>query len=220
MASLTKPQPPALASTPHHPVRANLAETSPLLQVISAATPDSVFSQLESSPEGLATDEVEERLATYGANVFADGQASPLLPELWGKVKNPLNGLLLSLALLSWLLSDIRSAVVIATMVVLSVGLGFVQEHRSNSAAAKLAKMVRVHVSVKRRGMTDGDQEGFFSIPLDGVVPGDVVKLSAGDMLPADLRLLTSNDLFVNQSALTGESMPIEKGRCRRGHGR
>ncbi|MGO4440353.1 magnesium-translocating P-type ATPase [Rhizobium sp. RAF56] len=211
MASLTKPQPPALASTPHHPVRANLAETSPLLQVISAATPDSVFSQLESSPEGLATDEVEERLATYGANVFADGQASPLLPELWGKVKNPLNGLLLSLALLSWLLSDIRSAVVIATMVVLSVGLGFVQEHRSNSAAAKLAKMVRVHVSVKRRGMTDGDQEGFFSIPLDGVVPGDVVKLSAGDMLPADLRLLTSNDLFVNQSALTGESMPIEK---------
>jgi Mg2+-importing ATPase len=115
------------------------------------------------------------------------------------------------LALLSWLLSDVRSAIVIAIMVVLSVGLSFVQEHRSNSAAAKLANMVRIRASVRRRGATDADEGGFSSIPLDEVVPGDVVRLTAGDMVPADLRLLTAKDLFVNQSALTGESMPLEK---------
>ncbi|MFW8609908.1 cation-transporting P-type ATPase [Rhizobium beringeri] len=183
-----------------------------MLAVVSAANPEHVFSQLKSAPEGLSSTDIQERLAAYGANVIAASQTSPILLELWDKIKNPLNGLLLSLAILSWLLSDIRSAVVIATMVVLSVGLSFVQEHRSSQAAAKLANMVRVQVSVKRRGVDGCDAEGFSSIPLDRVVPGDVVRLSAGDMIPADLRILTANDLFVNQSALTGESMPVEKG--------
>ena len=107
---------------------------------------------------------------------------------------------------------------VIAVMVVLSIGLGFVQEHRSNSAAAKLATMIKTRATVKRRGPslhppTPGTHinDGFVEIPLDQLVPGDTVRLSAGDMIPADLRLLTARDLFVNQSALTGESMPVAK---------
>lgn len=211
MAAETKLQSPTPETGHHHAIHAKLSETSPLLAVFSAANPEYVFSQLKSAPEGLSRDDIPERLAAYGSNAIAASQTSPIFLELWDKIKNPLNGLLLSLAILSWLLSDIRSAVVIATMVVLSVGLSFVQEHRSSQAAAKLANMVRVEVSVKRRGVDGCDAEGFSSTPLDGVVPGDVVRLSAGDMIPADLRILTANDLFVNQSALTGESMPVEK---------
>jgi Mg2+-importing ATPase len=155
----------------------------------------------------------QERLAAFGPNSVAKSQKPPILLELWEKAKNPLNGLLLGLAVISWLLSDLRSAVVISVMVVLSVGLSFVQEHRSNTAAAKLASMVRVLASIKRFGASRADAEGFSEIPLDQVVPGDIVRLSAGDLVPADLRLLTTNDLFVNQSTLTGESMPTER-RC------
>jgi P-type Mg2+ transporter len=204
-------QSPKPSTVPHHAVRAKLAQTAPLLNVISAVTNEKALSLVKSTPSGLSPEEVRQRLIEYGANITAQGTNSPIMFELWDKAKSPLNGLLLGLALVSWLLSDIRSAIVIVTMVILSVGLGFIQEHRSNSAAAKLANMVRVHASVKRTGTSDADAEGFTSIPLDGVVPGDIVRLSAGDMVPADLRLLSANDLYVNQSALTGESMPLEK---------
>ena len=101
-----------------------------------------------------------------------------MLAELWGQAKTPLNGLLLALALVSYLLADVRSALVILVMVVLSIGLSFVQEHRSNDAAAKLATMVRTHASVKRRRgedarAADAAQEAFTEIPLDELVPGD-----------------------------------------------
>jgi Mg2+-importing ATPase len=126
-------------------------------------------------------------------------------------LRNPLNALLLGLAALSWLLSDVRSSVVIATMVVLSVGLGFIQEHRSSAAAAKLARMIRVHAAVRRPGSAGADEEGFADVPLEDLVLGDVVRLAAGDMIPADLRLLSARDFHVNQSALTGESLPADK---------
>ena len=202
---------PAAAKPPHHAIRPKLAETSPQLVALSSATINGAFAQLRSSPQGLTEAEARQRLANVGPNSITRTQAPPILLELWDKAKNPLNGLLLGLAALSWLLSDVRSAVVIAIMVGLSVGLSFVQEHRSSSAAAKLSQMVRVQTSVRRSDATSADAEGFRQIPLDEVVPGDVVRLSAGDMIPADLRLLTTNDLFVNQSALTGESMPLEK---------
>ena len=149
--------------------------------------------------------------------IAREGRPS-VVAELWGRAMNPLNALLLSLAAVSYFLSDVRSAVVIALMVVLSIGLGFIQEHRSNDAAAKLATMVRTRASVKRRDGLDhpptpgvAADAAYFEIPLDQLVPGDLVRLSAGDMIPADLRLLSAKDLYVNQSALTGGSMPVEK---------
>jgi Mg2+-importing ATPase len=206
-----KPGLPEPGTAPHQAIRSKLAESSPQLVAISGASVATAFIELNASPSGLAPAEAEERLAKIGANAVTRNQTPPLLMELWNKVWNPLNGLLFGLAVVSWLLSDFRSAVVISVMVVLSVGLGFVQEHRSNAAAAKLANMVRVLVSVKRGGARGADADGFSEIPLDQVVPGDIVRLSAGDLVPADLRLLTANDLFITQSALTGESMPMEK---------
>ena len=102
-----------------------------------------------------------------------------------------------------------RAAVVIAAMVVLATATAFVQEHRSNQAAARLRAMVHTTASVRRGPSHAG--EPFVEIPIEQLVPGDVVRLSAGDMIPADLRLLEAKDLFINQSALTGESMPAEK---------
>lgn len=181
------------------------------LQKIAAADVETVFRELMTSPLGLSVVEVKSRLQTYGPNLAGGQERSTFLRELWDKLKNPLNALLFGLAGLSWLLSDFRSAFVIATMVVLSIGLSYIQEHRSSMAAAKLANMVRVQVSAKRQGLASVDDEGFAAIPLDGLVPGDLVKLSAGDMVPADVRLCSANDLYVNQSTLTGESMPVEK---------
>jgi Mg2+-importing ATPase len=100
-------------------------------------------------------------------------------------------------------------------MVVLAITTAFIQEHRSNEAAAKLRAMVKTTASVKRRGaalrQADDQSQGFSEIAIDKLVPGDIVRLSAGDMIPADLRLISAKDLFVNQSALTGEAMPSEK---------
>ena len=105
--------------------------------------------------------------------------------------------------------------IVIATMVVLAITTAFIQEHRSNEAAARLRAMVKTTASVKRRGAHPdaGEDESTVSakFPMEQLVPGDVVRLSAGDMIPADLRLLSAKDLFLNQAALTGEAMPVGK---------
>ena len=122
-----------------------------------------------------------------------------------------MNALLLGLAVISYFLGDFRAAVVISVIVLLTVVTAFIQEHRSNDAAAKLRAMVKMVASVKRRGTGEDQSNGFIDIPMEQLVPGDIVRLSAGDMIPADLRLLSAKDLFINQSALTGEAMPSEK---------
>jgi Mg2+-importing ATPase len=170
-----------------------------------------LFSRLNCGSDGLEAAEAQERLRINGPNRIAEEARYSLLREIWRRLRTPLNGLLIGLAITSWLLSDVRSAAVIAVMVVLSVGLGFIQEHRSNLAAARLKQMVQVHATVRRRGMAGSDPEGFVQIPLEQVVAGDVVKLCAGDLIPADLRLLKAHDLYVNEASLTGEAMPVEK---------
>jgi Mg2+-importing ATPase len=162
-----------------------------------------------SSVEGLSADEAVLRLKTTGPNLVTRERRLTVLEELWGRARNPLNALLIVLAATSYFLGDTRAAIVISLMVALSVGIAFVQEHRSNEAAARLRAMVKNTASVKRRGADAA--AGFVEVPIDALVPGDVVKLSAGDMIPADLRLIETKDLFVNQSALTGEAMPAEK---------
>jgi Mg2+-importing ATPase len=124
--------------------------------------------------------------------------------RLANNVRNPLVILLLVLALVSFLTGDMRATIVMLSMVVLGVALRYVQETRADTAAEKLKAMVRTTATVLRGGQKR-------EISLHDLVPGDVVILSAGDMVPADIRVLSAKDLFVNQAALTGESMPVEK---------
>ena len=182
---------------------------------LSQADAGEVMLMLSTSSDGLETDEAAARLASGGPNRIAKEDRPSVVKELWGRAKNPLNALLLLLATASYFLGDLRAAIVILIMVVLAITTAFVQEHRSNDAAAKLRAMVKTTASVKRRGATlaaaEDQSQGFTEIAIDQLVPGDLVRLSAGDMIPADLRLISAKDLFVNQAALTGEAMPSEK---------
>ena len=173
-----------------------------------AALPD-LFARLVTSAGGLTDAEAAARLQRVGPNQVATEKQQTMLSEFIGRARNPLNALLLSLAVLSWFTGDARAAVVIMLMVVLSVLLAFVQEHRSNRAAAALRALVKTRASVQRIG-GDGKPR-LVETPVDDLVPGDVVHLSAGDLVPGDVRLLVAKDLHVNQSALTGEAMPVEK---------
>jgi Mg2+-importing ATPase len=176
---------------------------------LSQLEPEPSCGRLGSSLEGLATEEAERRLKIYGPNLVTRERKPTILQEIWARGKNPLNALLITLAVISYFLGDVRAAVVIAVMVVLAIATAFVQEHRSNEAAARLRSMVRTTATVKRHvGTATGS---FGEISLETLVPGDVVRLSAGDMIPADLRLIDAKDLFINQAALTGEAMRAEK---------
>ncbi len=182
---------------------------------LSRANEQAVWSMLRTSPDGLEATEATARLASGGPNLIAKEGRPSVVGELWGRARNPLNALLLSLAAVSYFLGDFRAAIVILIMVVLAITTAFIQEHRSNDAAAKLRAMVKTTASVKRRSAaiaaTEDQSEGFAEIAIDQLVPGDIVRLSAGDMIPADMRLISATDLFVNQAALTGEAMPSEK---------
>ena len=174
-----------------------------------------VLAHLGSSLEGLNCAETARRLARDGPNLIAQNRAPSALSEFIDRASNPLNALLLGLAAASYGLGDLNAAIVILVIVALAILLAFVQEHRSNDAAARLRAMVKITTSVRRRS-DDAAQalaasDGFDELASEKLVPGDIVRLSAGDMIPADLRLLASKDLYVDQSALTGESMPCEK---------
>jgi len=175
---------------------------------VAAAEPDELLKQLGTTSEGLTTEAAAQRLAASGPNLIAHERQQSLIEELIGRAKNPLNFLLLSLAAASYFLGDQRAAAVIAVMVLLSVSLAFAQEHRSNNAAGKLRAMVRTTATVLRRSGT-GKQT--LEIPIEELASGDVVRLSAGDLIPADLRVLAAKDLFLNEAALTGEAMPVKK---------
>jgi Mg2+-importing ATPase len=189
-----------------HPPRDSSA-----LFALASASDDEVFRRLDSSLEGLDAAAAAARAARCGPNLVAREARRTLLVELYGHAKNPLNGLLLILAAISFTLGDRHAAIVITAIILLSVILAFTQEHRSNTAAEKLRALVKTNACVRRLGR-DGPEDGFVDESIEHLVPGDIVRLRAGDMIPADLRLLDAKDLFVNQSALTGESLPVEKG--------
>lgn len=177
-----------------------------------------------SHPEGLASDEADARLARVGPNEIDHEKPLPWWRHLWQCYRNPFNLLLTLLAVVSWLTEDVKATVVIGTMVVLSTLIRFVQEGRSNRAAERLKALVGNNARVLRR--PDGDAASLQdtgaeprmprpaqqrSLPIRALVPGDHIVLSAGDMIPADCRVLNAKDLFVAQAAMTGESLPVEK---------
>jgi Mg2+-importing ATPase len=162
------------------------------------------FNQLDSRVSGLSAAEVEDRLESYGRNVLLREKKLTFFDRLWDNVKNPLVLLLAMLAVVSFLTGDIRATVLIAAMVLLGIVLRFIQETRADHAAEALQAMVSTTATVVREGVKQ-------EVPLGDLVPGDLVLLSAGDMVPADLRLISAKDLFLNQAALTGEALPVEK---------
>jgi Mg2+-importing ATPase len=170
-----------------------------------------VLHELSTSRQGLSGDEVELRRQEHGPNRVAHEARRPLGKELLGRLANPLNVLLLLLAAGSVLLHDTRSALLISLMVVLSVWLATVQERRASRAAEELRAMVHTTAAVTRQ-QPGADIGAVAEIPIEQLVPGDIVHLAAGDMIPADLRVISAKDLYINQAAMTGESMPVEKG--------
>ncbi len=153
---------------------------------------------------GLDSNTVEQRQEEYGRNEITTRKKVGPVREILRRCRNPLVIQLLVIAAVSVALGDYRAASVVGGMVILSVGLSYVQETRSSKAVEKLKAMIHTNVTVLREGK---EQE----IPLAELVPGDLVVLDAGALVPADLRILRAKDLFVAQSALTGESMPVEK---------
>ena len=161
------------------------------LVAASRCDPAGATRGLDCTDAGLDEAQAVERLQRFGPNQIAQERRTGILYEIVNRTKNPLNALLLTLSVVSYFLGDARAAVIIATMVVLSIVTAFIQEHRSNEAAAKLRALVKTTASVKRRGGAPhvSKVEGFVEIPMEQIVPGDIVALSAGDMIPADLRL-------------------------------
>jgi Mg2+-importing ATPase len=196
---------PAPAPTASRPRVAGIS-VSPLLRESAEWDAPDVYSKLGTSADGLSEEEAAKRLAQHGPNVIASDEHFRRLKLLGHAMVNPLVILLLILALLSFAMpeGDIRAGIVMVIMVVLGVSLRFFQEARADAAAARLKAMIRVTATVIR-----GGQER--EVPLADLVPGDVIRLAAGDMIPADVRLVTCKDLYVIQASLTGESFPVEK---------
>ncbi|EPX59269.1 Mg(2+) transport ATPase, P-type [Cystobacter fuscus DSM 2262] len=173
-------------------------------------TPEALLSRLASSAsEGLSRAEAEERLERVGPNTTEQRGRRPAWVEFLGRFANPLVLVLLVASGVSLLTHDLTSSAIIAGIVLMSVTLDFVQEHRAGNAAEALRSSVALRALVVRGGTRQ-------EVPARELVPGDVVLLAAGSLVPADARLLEARDLFVNQALLTGEPYPVEKqpGEC------
>ena len=173
---------------------------------------------------GLSPEEAQSRFEAHGANEISHEAKTSWVIHLTDALKNPFIILLTVLAIISFATDDKPGGIVISTMVIVSVFLTFYQEFRSSSAAEQLRAMVSTMATVLRPReimAVDENNEPHLSlsqteferreVPISTLVPGDLIHLSAGDMIPADVRLIAGKDLFVAQSALTGESMPVEK---------
>ncbi|PWU30656.1 magnesium-translocating P-type ATPase [Pseudomonas sp. RW407] len=154
--------------------------------------------------EGLSASEARERLARFGPNAFHRLRGRSMLRQYLSRFRNPLVLILLAASAVSAFSGELVNFTIIATMVLLSVTLDFVQEYRANAAAEKLQQSVAVRTSVLRDGAP-------LEVAVTDVVPGDLVLLSAGDMVPADGLVLEARDFFVKQALLTGEPYPVEK---------
>lgn len=182
---------------------------------------DGTLSNLQTSLSGLTEHDVKERLANFGRNDVVHDKAPSAFLQLLLAFKNPFIFVLLALAGVSFFTdyliplrhgeeTSLSGLFIIVVMVLLSGLLSFWQEYRSNKAAQALKSMISTTATVLRRSHRDISTEQL-EVPIKEVVPGDIILLSAGDMVPADVRLIESRDLFISQAVLTGESIPVEK---------
>ncbi|MGO3780280.1 MAG: magnesium-translocating P-type ATPase [Enterococcus viikkiensis] len=163
-----------------------------------------LFLNLRTSLQGLSEEDAQSRLEEYGPNEVSAQKPTPAILLFLQAFNDPFVYVLALLAIVSLLTSDFEAAIVMTIMILASVLITFIQEYRSQKASIELKEMIENTAAITRNGETK-------EIPMDEIVPGDILTLATGDMIPADAVLIWTKDLFVNQSSLTGESMPVEK---------
>ncbi|WP_207703369.1 magnesium-translocating P-type ATPase [Candidatus Enterococcus ferrettii] len=163
-----------------------------------------LFLNLRTSLNGLSEEDAKARLEEYGPNEVSAQKPTPAIILFLQAFNDLFVYVLALLMVVSFLTSDYEAAVVMGIMILASVLITFIQEYRSQKASIELREMIENTAAITREGQTK-------EIPMDEVVPGDILTLATGDMIPADAVLIWTKDLFVNQSSLTGESMPVEK---------
>ena len=171
---------------------------------ISVLSQQEALARLESSAHGLKSEEATRRLNEYGLNELAFAEHLGFWADIFRRLRNPLNIQLLLIAGISGAIGELKSTFIVSAMVVLSVGLSYILDRRSGRAVETLGRRVQSRSIVLR----DGQKA---EVPISEIVPGDIVLLQAGSIVPADLRLLSAKDFFVSESAFTGESMAVEK---------
>ncbi|CAM4199104.1 magnesium-translocating P-type ATPase [Bordetella muralis] len=209
-------------------VQAVAASVSRSMRRIASDDVAAAIIRVSSHADGLTAAEADDRRGRFGTNEVTHEKPLPWWWHLWLCYKNPFNLLLTVLASVSFVTDDLKATAVIGTMVALSTLIRYVQEGRSNRAAERLNAMVSNTVTVIRRQAADDQNidtkrqcvsaNGHgrravrpIELPIRDLVPGDHITLSAGDMVPADCRLLTAKELFIAQASMTGESLPVEK---------
>lgn len=168
------------------------------------APPNNLLEQFHTSLNGLSEEEAQNRLEQYGYNEPARKKRRTVVVQLLSKFANPLVIVLLIIAGISIFFNETLDAILVLLMAIISVFLSFFQEYRAGKEAERLSEMVRTTATVYRDGKSR-------EVKIREIVPGDIVDLFAGDMIPADLRIISAKDLFINQASLTGESFPAEK---------
>ena len=187
------------AKTPH-----SFSENEKLFIDICELDVHESILKMNSDIKGLSSESAEEKLSEFGHNELAHSKKVGFILDIFERCKSPLVIQLLVIAIISGTIGELKSAVIVFMMILLSIGLSYILDRRSSNAVEALGKRVQSHISVMR----DSKE---IEIPMSDVVPGDIVLLHAGSIIPADLRLISSKDFYVSQSVLTGESMPIEK---------
>ena len=165
---------------------------------------DDAFKQVNSRAEGLNATEIKDRRIKYGSNSIQSTKRQTALLLFLNQFKSPITIILLLASILSYVLQDKTNAIIIIVIVFISSGLGFWQENAAGNAVAQLMAMVRISANVIRN-KTKGE------IPVEEIVPGDIILLQAGDIIPADSLLIEANKLFIDEAAFTGETFPVEK---------
>ncbi|HET6568239.1 MAG TPA: HAD-IC family P-type ATPase [Rhodothermales bacterium] len=166
---------------------------------------DAVLQTLESGPTGLTTDEARRRRERYGPNVLPRASGTSPLKLFLGQVNDPLLYVLLGSGFLALVMGKVVDGIVVLGVVVLNAIIGFIQEFRAGKAIEALVDLVPYDAVVIRDDLQ-------VTLPAEELVPGDVVLLQSGDKVPADMRLLTARGLRIDEAALTGESVPVDKG--------
>ncbi len=202
-----------------HLLRASEESQRAALSRVASLSNEVLLEQTRARPDGLTQREAAARLRALGPNSLIREPLGAARWVRWRSIASPFNILLAILAGLAWSVDDLAAASVIAAMVVLASALRLIQEGRARHAVERLQSLVRSTATVlrRRRGNALRSSEGIENqapwqeVPIDTLVTGDIVRIAAGDVVPADCRLLDSRGLFVTQASLTGESLPVEK---------
>lgn len=185
-------------------VKKTISINEELLLKISTLNPNEVFKELKTRESGLSEEEAEERLEKFGLNEISKVKREGFFADILERIKSPLVIQLIIICLISAFLQEWKSAFIVLLMLLLSVGLSYVLDRKSNKAVEALGKRVKSTTYVIRDGIEK-------EVKSQKVVPGDIVLLQAGAIVPGDIRIISAKDFFVSESILTGESMPVEK---------